>query len=624
VDTFSGTQSQVARRVAALCQCLTEAQVDAYLVPSADAHLNEYVSAYQRRRPVITGFTGSAGDALICPDGSHLFVDSRYHLQAEREVDPALFRVHKLGMAGEHTLSEWLTELEKQRGKLRVGFDSFTVPMDAHAAYTKALQASGSALIPLAQNLVDLVWEDRPAPPARPIYMLPDEVTGRTVADKLAAVREQMEKAEAEVLILTKLDEIAWLTNLRGSDIEHNPVFEAYLVLERQRATCCSRVTPSAEIQQVLAPLITFASYDAYPEVVRRAVPTADVTVWLDPAGTTMGTRLLLPERQRVHAARNPVVLMKALKNDAEIASSRTAHRHAGAAKIRSLAQLDRMIAAGQPVSELAFANLLHEEYARENGFQDLSFTTISAAGANGAIVHYSAANAEIALRDGELFLIDSGTQILGGTTDDTRTVIIGTPADRQRQLYTAVLRCHIQLARQKFPEGTTGVALDAIARALMWNTGLDYGHGTGHGVGAFLNVHEGPQRVATRGDEPLQPGMIISDEPGYYEDGWGGIRLENLYVVTVDETLPAHPSGKRWLQLEPLTLIPFDHRLIDWAQLPADERAWLAWYHRQVLETIGPMLNNADRDWLRAACEPFLEGRVLSKGTQQPSHPEV
>ena len=606
--TLSPAKTPVASRLAALCRRLAEAQVDAYLVPSADTHLNEYVPAYQRRRAAISGFTGSAGDALISPAGSHLFVDSRYHVQTEHEVDQTLFRVHKLGLAGEYSLAEWLTEMERRGGSLRVGFDPFVLSIEVYALYARALRAPGSALIPLSPNYVDEVWSERPSPPAQPIYALPDEATGCSVAEKLAAVREHMERAGAQVLILTKLDEIAWLTNLRGSDVDHNPVFEAYLVLERQRAVCLTRVPPAQEIQHTLAGLIAFAPYSDYADVVRRVVTTTDTTVWLDPAGTTMGTRLLLPEGQRVHAERNPVVLMKALKNAHEIASSRAAHQHAGAAKIRSLARLDHLLAAGQPVSERAYAEILHEEYRREEGFQDLSFPTISAAGANGAIVHYSGANAEVMLRDGQLFLIDSGTQMLGGTTDDTRTVSVGTPSPRQQQLYTIVLRCHIQLARQKFPEGTSGLALDAVARAVMWNAGLDYGHGTGHGVGAFLNVHEGPQRLATRGsEEPLQVGMIVSNEPGYYEAGWGGIRLENLYVVTPDETLPAHPSGKRWLQLEPLTLIPFDHRSIDWTQLSDADRTWLAWYHRQVWETVGPLLSVTDRAWLRTACEPFF-----------------
>ena len=608
MSTLSPARTPLAARLATLCQRLAEVQVDAYLVPSSDTHLNEYVPAYQRRRAAISGFTGSAGDALICPGGSHLFVDSRYHVQAEHEVDSTLFQVHKLGLAGEHTLTEWLTEMERQKGSLRVGFDPFVLSIEAYTAYTRALRAPGSALVPLSPNYVDEVWLDRPAPPARPIFALPDEVTGRPVAEKLTAVREQMKRAGTEVLILTKLDEIAWLTNLRGSDVEHNPVFEAYLVLEQQRAVCLTRVPPPQEIQATLAPHISFAPYSDYADVVRQVVAASSTPVWLDPSGTTMGTRLLLPEGQRIHSERNPVVLLKALKNASEIAGSYAAHQHAAAAKIRSLARLDHLRASGQPVSERAYAEILHEEYSREEGFHDLSFPTISAAGANGAIVHYSEANAEVMLRDGLLFLIDSGTQMLGGTTDDTRTVSIGTPAERQQQLYTLVLLCHIQLAKQKFPEGTSGVALDAVARSVMWNAGLDYGHGTGHGVGAFLNVHEGPQRLATRSsEEPLQPGMIVSNEPGYYESGWGGIRLENLYVVTPDETLPAHPSGKRWLQLESLTLIPFDHRLIDWGQLSATDRTWLAQYHRQVWETIGPMLNGTDRAWLRAACEPFF-----------------
>jgi Xaa-Pro aminopeptidase len=428
------------------------------------------------------------------------------------------------------------------------------------------------------------------------------------VADKLGAVREKMTEEEVAVLILTKLDEIAWLTNLRGSDVSYNPVFESYCVIEPERATCFTRLTPEPEIQAALAPEMSFAPYEAYTETLLRISASMDGKIWLDPAGTTMGTRLLLPEGRHVHEKRNPVVLMKALKNEVELARSRQAHERAAAAKIRSLARMERLHAAGQLVSEKAYAQMLRDEYAREDGFRDLSFATISAVGANGAIVHYGGANDEVALQDGELLLVDSGTQMGAGTTDDTRTICIGTPTQRQQQLYTLVLRCHIQLARQKFPEGTGGVALDALTRGQMWNAGLDYGHGTGHGVGALLNVHEGPQRVASRGsDEPLQPGMIISNEPGYYEAGWGGIRLENLYVVTGDETLPAHPNGKKWLQLETLTLIPFDHRLIDWAQLSQTDRSWLAAYHRQVLDTIGPLLSDDDRAWLQAACEPFV-----------------
>jgi Xaa-Pro aminopeptidase len=597
-------QTQLVQRLLAVIQQMADAKIDAYLVPSSDAHLNEYVPAYQRRREAISGFTGSAGDVLIGLTQSHIFVDSRYHLQAEQAVDTARFRVHKVGLADHHTLTGWLTEMERQYGAVRVGFDPFVFSMDAHASVARALHHAGSALVPISSNLVDAVWDDQPSPPAQPIYALPESITGRAVADKLSDVRQAMAQAGADALILTKLDEIAWLTNLRGSDISYNPVFEAYVVIEQQRATCFTRVTPPPEVKQALATHLTFQPYATYANAVRQLGAQPHITVWLDASGTTMGTRLLLPEDCHILTTRNPVVLAKATKNDVEIASSRKAHLCAAAAKIRSFARLERMLVAGQAVSERAYADMLHEEYSSEDGFSDLSFTTIAAVGANGAIVHYSEASPDVALQDGELFLVDSGAQVLGGTTDDTRTVSIGTPTARQKQLYTLVLRCHIRLALQKFPEGTSGLALDAMTRSLMWNVGLDYGHGTGHGVGAFLNVHEGPQRLAPRGsDEPLQPGMIVSNEPGYYEEGWGGIRIENLYVVTPDDDMPPHPSGKRWLRLEPLTLIPFDKNLIDVAQLSTDERHWLETYHQHVHDTVAPLLSGDDRAWLQAAC---------------------
>ncbi len=602
---------QIASRLDALYQHMKEARVDAYLVPSSDAHLNEYVPEYSRRRMAITGFRGSAGDAIICLDGNHLFVDSRYYLQADEEVDLNHFRIHKLGLSGEHTPSQWLTEMEKERGSIRVGFDPFVVSMQAHVAYLAALHSSDSEMAPIDANLVDAVWEDQPAPPSNDIYALHESVTGTGVAEKLSSIRKQMIEAGAAKLVLTKLDEIAWVTNLRGSDISFNPVFESYLVIDMERATCFARTTPPAAIRDALSSLVEFQPYEAY--VKSMGLARAPGTVWLDPSGTTMATRLLLKEPQKVHEKTNPVVMLKAIKNDAEIAASRDAHRHAAAAKIRSFKGLADKIASGQTVSELDYSQLLHEEYASEDGFYDLSFTTIAAAGANGAIVHYSDADPNVPLRDGEMFLVDSGVQMLGGTTDDTRTVIVGAPTDRQKQVYTKVLRGHINLAMQRFPEGTGGIALDALARTHLWNSGLDYGHGTGHGVGAFLNVHEGPQRIAPRGvDEPMKVGMIVSNEPGYYEAGWGGVRLENLYVVATDDDLPDHPDGKRWLRLDPLTLIPFDTLLIDWGQISEAEKAWLGGYHQEVWDKISPMLGNDEGQWLWEKCQ--LPGITISK----------
>ena len=512
---MADTKQTLSNRLSNLHRRMAEAQIDAYLVTSSDAHLNEYVPEYTRRRTAITGFRGSAGDALICPNKSHLFVDSRYHIQADDEIDHDNFRVHKLGLAKEKTLRQWLTELEKESGSIRVGFDPFVVSMQEIKAYKSALKSPDSALVPVNVNLVDAVWDEQPQPPSNAIYQLPDEVTGRSVAEKLADIRKEMNAAGATLLVLTKLDEIAWVTNLRGSDIEYNPVFEGYLVIDHENATCFTRVSPPGEVTEALTSLIDFQPYDAYSKVMGRYGAEASGMVWLDPSGTTMGTLLMLHEEQELLEMPNPTVALKATKNEAEIAAARNSHRHAAAAKIRSFKRLHDSINAGETVSEADYCRILYDEYSSEEGFSDLSFTTIAGAGANGAIVHYADASPEVPIRDDELFLVDSGVQLMGGTTDDTRTVVVGEPSARQKEVYTLVLRGHIKLAMQKFPEGTGGVALDALARTFLWNAGLDFGHGTGHGVGAFLNVHEGPQRISPRGaDEPFKTGMIVSNEP--------------------------------------------------------------------------------------------------------------
>ena len=598
-------EEQLAGRLNAMYQRMKEAQVDLYLVPSSDAHLNEYVPEYSRRRAAVTGFTGSAGDAIISPHGNHIFVDSRYHLQADEEVDLNSFRVHRLGLNGEFTLSQWLTEMEKERGGIQVGFDPAVVSMQAHKIYSSALHSTGSAMVPIAGNLVDDVWDEQPNPPSNGIYALHESVTGSGVAEKLSNVRKEMADAGVDKLVITKLDEIAWVTNLRGDDIQFNPVFESYMVIEMERSTCFTRVKLPAGLIDELSPLVDFQPYESYSEFMRLVGSDSSGVVWLDPSGTTMATRILISNDQKVHERPNPVVMLKAIKNNSEVLASREAHRHAAAAKIRSFKGLEEKIACGQVVSELDYSQSLHEEYAKEDGFYDLSFTTIAASGPNGAIVHYSDADPEVLLEEGELFLVDSGVQMLGGTTDDTRTVIVGNPTDRQKQVYTKVLRGHINLAMQKFPEGTGGIALDALARTHLWNVGLDYGHGTGHGVGAFLNVHEGPQRIAPRGgDEPMKVGMIVSNEPGYYESGWGGVRLENLYVVMTDDDLPDHPDGKRWFRMDPLTLIPFDTSLIDWSDMAEAEKDWLGEYHQEVWDKISPLLGDEESQWLWGKCQ--------------------
>jgi Xaa-Pro aminopeptidase len=594
----------IARRLAALRERMAGHTLDVYLVPSADEHQNEYLPPHKLRRETVSGFTGSAGDLAVTPDAAHLFVDSRYHVQAELEVDPALVRVHKFGAAGVLELTEWLTAHEAEHGPLRVGYDPFLLSLRAVERLAAALKQETSALVPAAGNLVDAVWPDRPQPSARPVFALPDTLSGEPVADKLARVRAALREAEADTLVLTRLDEVAWLTNLRGHDVPYNPVFQAYLVLEAERATCYTDAPVPDAARVAVAEHIRFAPYEGLPDAV-SALARAGRAVWLDPAGTTQGLRLLAEGARIVSRSPNPVVRFKACKNPVEITVSRDAHLKAGAAKVRSFSHLAARLAEGQRLSEADYAELLAGEYAREEGFTELSFTTISAFGANGAIVHYGTPDPQTVLQAGGLLLVDSGVQILGATTDDTRTIAIGTPDTRQRERFTAVLRGHVRLAMQIFPEGTTGQMLDALARSPLWNEGLDFGHGTGHGVGAFLNVHEGPQSISSRGTVALEPGMIVSNEPGYYKAGWGGIRLENLYVVEEALGLPAHPGGKRWLRFSPLTALPFDRTLIDWPRLTREEFRWLMDYHAWVEQNLAPRLEAPHRHWLHAACAP-------------------
>lgn len=584
--------------------------LDVYLVPSADEHQNEYLPPSKRRREAITGFTGSAGDAAVVLAEAHLFVDSRYHLQADQEVDPALITVHKVGLAGEVDVFGWLKSHDATTGPLRVGYDPLVASLRMAERVRDALSHPTSKAVPVHGNLVDAVWRDRPVAPRTPVYALADDVSGEPVADKLARVRTELERRKAGLLVLSRLDDIAWLTNLRGGDIPYNPVFEAYLAVDHNRAVCFTDRPVPDPVRHALRTCVQFRPYGDVREGLVQSVKRLNLNrkndsrvVWIDRDGTSEGIRLLLKSASLLLDSPNPVVRLKAVKNPVEIELSREGHLKSGAAKVRSFSTLSSWLAEGRKVSEKDYADLLAQEYAREPGFADLSFNTIAAYGANGAVVHYGTPDARTWLEPGNMFLVDSGIQVLGATTDDTRTLAVGPPTDEQRLRFTDVLRGHIRLALQVFPEGTTGQMLDTLARSPLWNEGADYGHGTGHGVGAFLNVHEGPHSISARGTVSFEPGMIVSNEPGYYRAGWGGIRLENLYVVEEALGLTPHPGGKRWLRLSPLTMIPFDLALVEWGRMSADEQAWLKEYHGRVWELLAPRLEEPHRHWLRRAC---------------------
>ena len=587
-------------------------ELDLLIVVSSDEHLNEYLPVQNWRLKASTvtesslGFSGSAGTVVFCIEGRpQLFVDSRYHLQAEQTCSEN-FDIHKLGNEGVLEPQKWIAAQTQKI--LKVGADPFVMSSKVWRRYEKDLGKSGHTLVPATPNLVDTVWINRPNPPKKEIYPLALQYTGKDSRKKLQEIRKELsgsrksDESKPDVLLLTMLDEIAWLTNMRGSDIEFNPVFEAYAAIFADRAICfCHH--PEANLN-MHCPDWEFQPYEDYVSFLANLALQKTIKVWIDPSTITMGSRLAFSEDQ-VLEKESPIVLSKALKNSTEITATKYAHKQAGAGVVRSLQRLQSAFQAGLPVTEKVYANWLYEEYAKAEEFSDLSFSTIAGSGPNGAIVHYGNPDSENPMRSGDLLLVDSGIQCAGGTTDATRTVILGKPDEKQKRIYTLVLQAHIRLARQIFPEGTNGASLDSITRSGLWNAGLDYGHGTGHGVGAFLNVHEGPQRISPVAyDVALQAGMVISNEPGYYENNWGGIRLENLYIVKKADNFPQHPGGKGWLCFEELTLIPFDRTLIDKNLLSAEELNWLYDYHGRVFSEISPMLDNTeDSQWLTWAC---------------------
>lgn len=618
----SRTAALVHNKIKDLRSLLTANQLDAYLIPSADEHLNEYLPEAKQRRVWISGFTGSAGDFLLGREKGWLFVDSRYYEQADLQVNPLLIQVSKVGLDGQKTLEETLEELGRTANRngreFRLGFDPFTLSVSQFNDLQKRVEPSGVALVPLLENLVDKVrslptWaETEPFPEFAhsKLFYLADALTGESVDQKLKRVREVMEQKNVQILPITKLDQIAWLFNLRGGDVPYNPVFIAYAIVTLDQAflfTNLERI--EASIQQQLKPSVNLLPYEAYTEQLRSLLAqTTPCRVLLDPRRSTMGTYKLLkdhPSQCKILETDNPIEGMKARKNAVELTQMQQANLKASCAKTRTLKWLDDQTIGGKTFTEADVAATVERLYAQEQGFQGLSFNTIAGAGSNSSIVHYGTPDPKRELKPGEFLLLDSGAQYASGTTDDTRTVVIGEPTSDQIERYTEVLKAHINCAMQRFPKGTTGAQLDGIARSTLWYAGLDYGHGTGHGVGAFLNVHEGPNGISKRVSEPLEPGMITSVEPGFYEPGWGGIRIENLYMVKdlTPQTEGSEPATTTWYGFESLTYIPFDQKLIDLQRLNSQQRQWLETYNQSVIEKLSPLLNEEEKTWLKNAC---------------------
>ncbi|MCR5855326.1 aminopeptidase P family protein [Mesorhizobium sp. J428] len=599
--------SQGAARVARLREWLAGKKLDGFIVPRADEHQGEYVPARAERLSWLTGFTGSAGAAIILADSAQIFVDGRYTLQVRGQVDPSIFSVQNLV---ETPPAKWLGE-NAPKGA-RIGFDPWLHTIAEAKALKTALEKRGAELVAVAKNAVDAIWDDQPAAPLESVDIQPLDYAGELAKDKLARIAESLKAEGATHTILTDPSSLAWTFNIRGRDVPHTPLALGFAVISADGQHLL--FMDKRKLPRTTEAYLTQLSDIRPPSTLESeiaALAKAGAKVGLDQSLVAEKLRLIVEENGgTVVSFADPARLPRATKNDAELAGTRNAHRRDGAAVSRFV----RWIETRPPgsVDEIAAVTAL-ENCRTETGkelqmpLRDISFDTISGAGPNGAVIHYRVTTAtNRTLGPGELYLVDSGAQHQDGTTDITRTLPIGEPTKEMRERYTLVLKGMIQISMLRFPPGTRGADIDAFARAALWKAGLDYAHGTGHGVGSFLSVHEGPQRIAKSGTEKLLPGMILSNEPGYYKEGAYGIRLENLIVVT--EAMPVEGGDLPMHGFETLTLVPFDKRMIATELLTREEFEWLNAYHARVREEVGPLLAGDERAWLEAATSPFAD----------------
>jgi Xaa-Pro aminopeptidase len=590
-----------AERIKALQGELKSRKLKGLLVPHSDEHQNEYLAPQFERLAWLTGFTGSAGTAVVLDKDAALFVDGRYILQARTQADPALFEVLQ---TPEAKASNWIAEKLGKSGS--IGYDPALHTVKEIERLTETLAKSGIKLVPVETNLIDAIWQDRPKPAATAVVPHGIEYAGRSAQEKIRDVQTALAAEKTDAVLLTLLDSIAWLFNIRGGDIKHTPVALAFAIVPASgRPTLFIDLTKIGDnVKGEIRETADLAEPAALAERL-KALGEAQARVRLDPDTAAMRfAQALKADGAQIVPGQDPCILPKAIKNATEIAGARTAHLRDGLAMVRFLSWLDEVAVPGK-IDEVAAAIKL-EDCRRESGqLKDISFDTISAAGANGAIVHYRPTNnSKRVLEAGSLYLIDSGAQYREATTDVTRTIAIGTPNAEMRRHYGLVLKAHIAIATARFPKGTRGQDLDPFARRPLWEAGLDFDHGTGHGVGSYLSVHEGPQRLSRLGTVELEPGMILSNEPGYYREGHYGIRLENLVLVTPLEKIAG--GTREMMGFETLTLVPFDRRLIDPKQLLPWELAWLNAYHARVRREIEPILLSDDRAWLRHATAPI------------------
>jgi Xaa-Pro aminopeptidase len=581
-------------RLKDLRQLINQLGGHGFLVPRTDAFQGEYVAPCDERLAWLTGFTGSAGMAIILSDKAAIFVDGRYTLQAQLQVDSTNYEVCSL-----IDPSPWSWTKKHFKSEHKILYDPWLHTVNDKDRFTKLQKDIGATFSPIPHNLIDKIWADRPASPLDPIYIHDLQYAGVSSQEKRIQIALTLRDKQADAALITAPDSIAWLLNVRGNDIPHTPVAQAFAMIWADTSVdlFISPQKVTEDVKQHLGKDVRVSDMNAIEHWLSNL---KDKMILIDPASTPLALSHQLEKCHLIHSV-NPCMLPKACKNTIEAAGAKDSHIHDGVAVTRFLAWLSNAIPQ-EKITEIDASEKLLSFRQQHALFKDTSFETISGAGPNGAIVHYHStpsSNREIA--GNILYLVDSGGQYLNGTTDITRTIAIGTPSHEQKDRFTRVLKGHIAIATALFPIGTTGSQLDPLARHSLWQVGLDYEHGTGHGVGSYLNVHEGPQRISKAPSTvPLQPGMIVSNEPGYYKTNEYGIRIESL-VIVVEKGVPDR-GEKPLLGFETLTVVPIDINLVQIDLLTDHERDWLNAYHRKVRETLLPYLNGDEAEWLKKA----------------------
>lgn len=599
--------NEINQRLESLREVMRREHLSAFIFPSTDAHQSEYVADHWQGRTWISGFNGSAGTAVVTMKSAALWTDSRYFLAAEEQLKGTEFQLMKLKIEGTPTISEWLAQ-ELQGENAEVGLDGMVNSYHETMGLIADLRKSGGITVRTNFDPLGLIWTDRPAIPANPVEIQPMEFAGESVASKISRIRTALRQRHADGMLISALDDIAWTLNLRGTDVRCVPVFVSYLLISSQQV---SLYVDSAKINDEVKAYLTENGISLYPynKVAEGLERYSEYNILLDGDETSYFLWKTV-KCQEIIAGKSPIPAMKAQKNDREIAGFRQAMLRDGVAMVKFLRWLKPAVEAGGQ-TEISIDRKLTSLRAEQHLFRDISFDTIAGYQAHGAIVHYEATpETDVALKPEGLILIDSGAQYQDGTTDITRTIALGPVTEEMKHVYTLVLKGHIQLELAKFPDGASGTQLDALARECMWREGYNYLHGTGHGVGSYLSVHEGPHQIRMEWKPtPLRAGMTVTDEPGLYLSGKFGVRIENTLLIKGYQTTE---FGK-FLQMESLTLCPIDLTPVDFSMLQPEEIEWLDTYHRDVFEKLSPYLEGEDLEWLREATRPV--DRVMSSG---------